>query len=301
MKKIYISFLLLSLIACASNNKNNDTQAVQADTVKTVPADTVAAVGEMDVDGVSSATAVAKQATFNGTLIIPPQQYATVTLMMDGTVKNTGLIPGTYVKKGEVLALFENPDFIDLQQVYLDSRAQSEFLEKEYQRQQSLAQQEAASQKKFQQSKADYLSMKSKMDAADAQLSLLGISAGELLNKGILPYIAVKAPISGYIANMQMNVGKHFSAGEPLCDIIDKSQPMLRLTAYEKDLPNLIVGDAVEFRVNGMGKDVFHGVVVSIGQQIDNINRSLEVYARVTERHAQFRPGMYVSAHIVRK
>ena len=297
MKRIYISFLLLSFAACTNNNKSNDIPAVVADTIASMPADTTMA----EVDGMSGATAVANKATFNGTLIIPPQQYATVTLAMPGAVRNTSLIPGAYVKKGEVLALLENPDFIDLQQTYLDSRAQTEFLEKEYQRQQSLAQQEAASQKKFQQSKADYLSMKSKMDAANVQLSLLGVSVEELSSKGIMPYIAVKAPISGYVANMQMNIGKHFCAGEPLCDIIDKSQPMLRLTAYEKDLPKLAVGDAVEFRVNGMGKDVFYGVVISIGQQVDDMNRSLEVYARVTKPDPQFRPGMYVSARIVQK
>ena len=98
-----------------------------------------------------------------------------------------------------------------------------------------------------------------------------------------------------------MNVGRHFSAGEPLCEIVDKSNTMLRLTAYEKDLKHLQIGDAIEFRVNGMGNEVFHAVVTVIGQQVNSENRSIEVYARITGQNPQFRPGMYVTARVNRK
>lgn len=33
---------------------------------------------------------------------------------------------------------------------------------------------------------------------------------------------------------MDVNAGKYFAAGDPVCDVIDKSKPMLQLTAYEK-------------------------------------------------------------------
>ena len=91
-------------------------------------------------------------------------------------MKNTSLLPGQYVSKNAVIATLENPEFITLQQTYLDSHAQTEYLQAEFERQKNLSAEQAASQKKYQQSKADYLSMKSRQDAAAAQLSLLGIS-----------------------------------------------------------------------------------------------------------------------------
>ena len=54
-----------------------------------------------------------------------------------------------------------------------------------------------------------------------------------------------------------MNIGRHFDVGEPLCEIVDKSNMMLRLTAYEKDLHNLKAGDSVIFRVNGIEGKTF--------------------------------------------
>lgn len=73
---------------------------------------------------------------------------------------------------------------------------------------------------------------------------------------------------------------------------------MLCLTAYEKDLVHLKIGDRVEFYVNGMDKQTFHGVVAMIGQQVNPENRSIEVYVRIAEQNAQFRPGMYATAQV---
>jgi len=255
----------------------------------------------METDATSGATAVPNETLFNGLLVIPPQDRATVTLTMGGSIRSTSLLPGAYVEKGSVLATLENPDFIALQQAYLDSHAQNEYLRTEYLRQQTLSREEVASQKRFQQSKADYLSMRSRMDAAAAQLALLGIDTTRLLTSGIVPCLEIKAPISGYATDVKMNVGRHFDVGEPLCEIVDKSNMMLRLTAYEKDLAHLKSGEQVAFRVNGMGQETFHGTVAMIGQQVNNENRSIDVYVRISGQHPQFLPGMYATARILRK
>ena len=65
-------------------------------------------------------------------------------------------------------------------------------------------------------------------------------------------------------ANVNMNIGRHFDVGEPLCEIVDKSNMMLRLTAYEKDLHNLKAGDSVVFRVNGIKGKTFRGAITMI-------------------------------------
>lgn len=296
MKKITFPVVLFLLAACSSNNESRQTEETVATVVtvdETVP-DTV------QVDAVTSATSKPNQVPFNGTMVIPPQRMATVSLTMGGVVKSTSLLPGESVGKGTVLATLENPEFITLQQTYLDSHAQAEYLEAEYRRQKALSAEQAASQKKFQQSKADYLSMKSRMEAAAAQLELLGVNPATLLDGGIRSYLQVKAPIAGYVADVEMNVGKYMNAGDALCEIVDKRYTLLRLTAYEKDLADMKIGSSVQFRVNGMGKTVFKATLISIGQKVDEDTRSVEVYARVDTVNSQFRPGMYVTARIMK-
>lgn len=293
MKRIILPLLLVGLVACNSKQ----TPAVTTEATP-VASDSTAASDTTEVDAITSATSKPNQISFNGTLVLTPQRQATVALTMGGVVKSTSLIPGQHVAQGSILATLENPEFINLQQTYLDSYAQTEYLRAEYDRQKNLSDQQAASQKKFQQSKADYLSMKSRLEASAAQLSLLGVSPESLQKNGIQALLQVRCPISGYVSNVSMNVGKYITPGEPLCEVIDKSAPLLKLTAYEKDLDNMKVGSPVQFRVNGMGTRTFKATLLSIGQKVDEVNRSLEVYARILEGDSQFRPGMYVTARI---
>lgn len=300
MKKILLPIAAL-LCACSSAPtapaSTAASEAAATDSIAAAPAEEPAS----EVDAASGATSVPNEPTFNGILVLPPHSRATVTLTMGGSIRSTTLLPGAYVKQGTVLATLENPEFIALQQSYLDSHAQYEFLRTEFLRQQTLAREEASSQKRFQQSKAEYLSMRSRMDAAAAQLALLGVDTARLLTGGIIPYLDIKAPISGYAADVKMNIGRHFDVGEPLCEIVNKSDMMLRLTAYEKDLANLRAGDRVEFRVNGIEGETFHGVITMVGQQVNNENRSIDVYVRIEGQNPQFRPGMYAMARIARK
>lgn len=295
MKKITFPLILLVLTACGENKE------VQPAEEATTVAVAENVTDSIQVDAITSATSKPNQVSFNGTMVIPPQRMATVSLTMGGVIKNTSLLPGEPVRQGSVLATLENPDFITLQQTYLDSHAQTEFLEAEYLRQQALSAEQAASQKKLQQSKADYLSMKSRVEAAAAQLKLQEVEPEVLLKEGIQPFLQIKAPISGYVADVKMNVGKYMNVGDALCEIVDKSRTLLRLTTYEKDLADMKVGNPVQFRVNGMGKTVFKATLISIGQKVDKDTRSVEVYARVDTVDNQFRPGMYVTARIMKE
>lgn len=297
MKLTYILAASLLIMACG-NNKQTDT--VEDESAKTVATDTTTTdtTAAKEVDGMSGATNVEKEPSFNGIFVVPSQRKATVTLTMGGIIKTTSLMVGQYVRKGQVIATVDNPDFIDLQQNYLDAAAKLDYLEKEYIRQKNLAKEEAASKKQFQSSKAEYLAGKTKYEGLKAQLRLLGINANRLKAGNIVTRMSIKAPISGYVTNNNVNIGKYLNAGEPVCDIIDKSNMMLQLTTYEKDLGKLKVGSNLEFTVNGMPGKVFDAVLYSIDQKVDTENRSIKVYAKLKKSNPIFRPGMYVSAKI---
>ena len=250
------------------------------------------------IDGVSSATNVANSPTFNGVIMVSPQQNATVSLTMGGKVHSLKVMPGQAVARGQVIASIDNPEYIDLQQTYLDAFAQTEYLEKEYKRQSDLSANDASSQKKMQQSKAEYLSMHSRLSAAASRLKTLGVNPASVKLNGIQPYLLVKAPINGFVTNLNVNLGKYLDAGEPICDVINKSQPLLQLTVYERELNLMRVGRPVEFRVNGMGKKTFNAQIVSIDQSVDAKDYSIKVYAKVMASNSDFRPGMYIRAKL---
>ena len=238
------------------------------------------------------------QISLNGMITTSPQNNVTITPTMGGSIQSIHVFTGDYVRKGQTIVTLKNPEFISIQQDYLTASAQVEYLEKEYLRQKTLASHEAASQKKLQQCKAEYLSQRSTLEGARAQLRLLNISTARLKKNGISPYLSITAPANGYITNMSINKGQYLNAGETICNIIDKSETMILLTAYEKDLPYIRKGAQITFSVNGMPDRTFSAVICAIDQMVDQKKGSINVYAKASESDKLFRQGMYVNAVI---
>ena len=299
MKSYFVYLTAALMMAACSGGNSSDVDSQTSDSVdKSDSVEIKANADSVGIDGVSSATNVANSPTFNGVIMVSPQQNATVSLTMGGKVHSLKVMPGQAVARGQVIASIDNPEYIDLQQTYLDASAQTEYLEKEYKRQSELSANDASSQKKMQQSKAEYLSMHSRLSAAASRLKTLGVNPASVKLNGIQPYLLVKAPINGFVTNLNVNLGKYLDAGEPICDVINKSQPLIQLTVYERELNLMRVGRPVEFRVNGMGKKTFNAQIVSIDQSVDAKDYSIKVYAKVMASNSEFRPGMYIRAKL---
>ena len=299
MKSYFVYLTAALMMAACSGGNSSDVDSQTSDSVdKSDSVEIKANADSVGIDGVSSATNVANSPTFNGVIMVSPQQNATVSLTMGGKVHSLKVMPGQAVARGQVIASIDNPEYIDLQQTYLDASAQTEYLEKEYKRQSELSANDASSQKKMQQSKAEYLSMHSRLSAAASRLKTLGVNPASVKLNGIQPYLLVKAPINGFVTNLNVNLGKYLDAGEPICDVINKSQPLIQLTVYERELNLMRVGRPVEFRVNGMGKKTFNAQIVSIDQSVDAKDYSIKVYAKVMVSNSDFRPGMYIRAKL---
>ena len=299
MKSYFVYLTAALMMAACSGGNSSDVDSQTSDSVdKSDSVEIKANADSVGIDGVSSATNVANSPTFNGVIMVSPQQNATVSLTMGGKVHSLKVMPGQAVARGQVIASIDNPEYIDLQQTYLDAFAQTEYLEKEYKRQSDLSANDASSQKKMQQSKAEYLSMHSRLSAAASRLTTLGVNPASVKLNGIQPYLLVKAPINGFVTNLNVNLGKYLDAGEPICDVINKSQPLIQLTVYERELNLMRVGRPVEFRVNGMGKKTFNAQIVSIDQSVDAKDYSIKVYAKVMASNSNFRPGMYIRAKL---
>ena len=299
MKSYFVYLTAALMMAACSGGNSSDVDSQTSDSVdKSDSVEIKANADSVGIDGVSSATNVANSPTFNGVIMVSPQQNATVSVTMGGKVHSLKVMPGQAVARGQVIASIDNPEYIDLQQTYLDASAQTEYLEKEYKRQSDLSANDASSQKKMQQSKAEYLSMHSRLSAAASRLKTLGVKPASVKLNGIQPYLLVKAPINGFVTNLNVNLGKYLDAGEPICDVINKSQPLIQLTVYERELNLMRVGRPVEFRVNGMGKKTFNAQIVSIDQSVDAKDYSIKVYAKVMVSNSDFRPGMYIRAKL---
>ena len=109
--------------------------------------------------GKASKRKIGTELQVNGIIDVPPHSKVSINLPYGGFLKDTQMLPGTKVKKGQLIAIIENPEFIEFQQEYLESVAQQEYLKAEYERQEKLYNEEVSSEKTYQQAKSDFLAL----------------------------------------------------------------------------------------------------------------------------------------------
>ncbi|MDP4275258.1 MAG: efflux RND transporter periplasmic adaptor subunit [Bacteroidota bacterium] len=297
ISKIILPVMLIAFVSCRGGKKAGE----ETKETEVLPDDIV----EMRADQVKFAEirtgSIEKRALsgtlkVSGTVSVAPQNLASVCTPMGGFVKNIRLIPGSLVQKGQTLAIIENQDFIDLQQKYLESTSQLQYSEAEYKRQKDLYSGNINSAKTFQQTTADYRSLKVQVKALGQKLALLGINPAKLRIDNISRSICVKSPISGYIKAVNVNLGKFVSPADVLFEVVNSSKLFLELTLFQKDADKVARGQKIHFFTNNDAVQ-HEAVVYQTGKSVDS-DKTCKVYASVTGNSKNVLPGMYVNAVI---
>ena len=234
----------------------------------------------------------------NGKLEAPPQNLVSICAIMGGFVKNTSLLQGSRVKKGDVVVEIEHLDYINLQQDYLDSDSKLTFLELEYKRQKGLREKNVNSEKIFQQTTADYKSMKAKVNALEEKLALIGINVKKLKeSERISRTITIYSPIDGYVSKVNVNIGKYVHPADVMVEIVNTEHLHVELTVFEKDISKVKEGQRIRFTLPHEDDKERLAVVYLIGRVI-NENRIVKVHGHLDKEEEQYLPGMYISALI---
>ena len=233
----------------------------------------------------------------NGLIDVPPSNIVSISIPLGGYLKKTNLIPGMFVKKGALLAVIEDPIYIQLQQDYLTAKSRFAYLEADYIRQRDLNATKSTSDKIYQLAKSDFESQKYLVKSLQEKLKLIGIDPSQLNETTISRAINFNSPINGYVTKVNVNIGKYVTPTDVLFEIVDPSDLHLRLIVYENDVLNLKIGNEVTFTTNNdlSKKHTAHVAVIT-----PNINeeRTTDVHCHLVNENVRLYPGTYVSAEI---
>lgn len=299
MKQSLLFLLGISLILL-SCSKSNDGESIalpegngQADEVTLTDEQTKVlniTLGKIEKRALSSTIKV------NGILDVPPQNLVTISAPLGGFIKHTELLQGMKVNKGQVIAVMEHADYIQLQQDYLDSKNQLEYLELEYKRQQELAIENVNSAKALQLSKSTYLSMKAKTEGLRSKLRLINISPADIENGEIKNTISIVAPIAGFVMQVNVNIGMYVNPTDVMFKIVDTDHLHAEAQVFERDLAKLKVGQRV--LINLTNETIPRvAKVYLIGKEISS-ERTVRVHCHLEKEDSSLIPGMYFSALI---
>lgn len=305
MKSSLYILLLISLIVYLPSCGGGTTE-----TGGTTAADTLRQEGEIVVTReqyISSGMTLARVDTAdfyvsvhaNGYIRALPQHRAAISPYQGGFVRNIRVLPGTSVRKGEVLMTLANPDYVTLQQNYLEAKAQLMYLKKEYERQKKLSAENIASQKNLQKTESDYLTTLARYSSLKEQLRLLGISPAGVEKSYFTSQVALRSPIDGVVTSVNTVMGAFVSPEDVVVRISDPRAIHLELDVYENDVLKIKPGQKVLFHVPGQAKKVYSGEIYLTTRNIDDKTRSVKILVRPDQRDMPLLQGMYVEADIL--
>ncbi len=289
--------LMIILISCNGSKKANQEQKE----AEVLPADII----ELREDQVKLANietgsvemrSLSGNLKVTGSVSVSPENLATVCMPFGGFVKSANLMPGNAVTKGQILAILENQDFVDIQQNYLEAKSKLEFSEADYKRHTELYKEDVYSQKNLQQVTADYKSLKAQVHALEQKLALIGINPANLHEDDITSSVAVHSPISGFVKAVNINIGKYVAPADVLFEIVNGDKLYLELTLFEKDANKVSAGQKIRFFINNETEQ-HDAVIYQTGRTI-NADKTYKVYATVAGTCKSVLPGMYVNAII---
>lgn len=233
----------------------------------------------------------------NGMIDVPPQNLVSVSIPLGGYLKSSSLLPGKPVSKGQVIAVIENPQFIQLQQDYLMAKSKMHFAQLDYNRQKTLNQSQATSDKVMQQAQSEMNSQKILMNSLAQQLRLININPESLNSGSIQKSVPVYSSINGFVSKVNVNIGKYVNPSDVLFELINPDDIHLNLKVYEKDLANLKKGQRFAAYTNAEPDKKYYGEILLISKDVSPGGWA-EVHCHFEKYDQSLVPGMYMNAEI---
>lgn len=234
--------------------------------------------------------------TVTGMLHVPPQNLVSIAAVGGGYIKNTSLLPGSKVYKGQTIATIQNLDYITLQQDFLEAKNKFEYIERDYQRQQTLSSENIVSSQALQLVTSDYKSIKTKVRALEEKLLAFGFIPSKITSENISHSVDIFSPINGYVTKVNVNIGKYVTPSDVLFEIANTEHLHIELSVFEKDIHFLKKGQKIKVTLAD-GSSVRNAYIHLIGREIAP-DRTVAVHAHLDKEDPELIPGMYIKAVI---
>jgi cobalt-zinc-cadmium efflux system membrane fusion protein len=294
--KISLATLLVLLIGCKNEAKTaEESHTPENENVVELSQEQMALtsikIGTIEKKQIGSEISV------NGMIDVPPQGNISVTVPYGGFLKYTEMLPGSKIKKGQVVAKVENPEFIEFQRAYLEALSDNAYLKSDFERQESLNAENVSSTKLFEKAKSMYLNNQATINALESKLRLIGISPNYVKKGNISSVVNVYSPINGVVREVFVNTGRYFGGQDVIMDITDASDLHVELNVFEDDIPLIRMGQRIRFRLANAPEEWMEAEVFLIGNNVRE-NRSVTIHGHLEDKDKELLPGMFVNAKI---
>jgi len=284
VKKIILSFgILPALLVAVSCSEKGD---VGKD-VKLIPY--IYKVTVNKVQGYIEATGSVQADLEGGAKILPP---------VSGVVEKIYVHVGHSVKAGTPLLSIRSADVNDAYSNYLSSLAQRKQAERLYNLNKQLFEVGAVTRNDLVSSESAYEQAKALSDGLKSKLQIYGAMTPD----GVLSdSMTIKAPIDGYVAEINAHIGDRFDTNTTMMTIANPSRLVVVANVYDTDIPKISTNQDVSFQTDVFPNVLFKGMISYISDVEDTDSKTVKTYIRIQNNQNLFKQNMFLKVRIIDK
>jgi membrane fusion protein (multidrug efflux system) len=205
-----------------------------------------------------------------------------IVVEVNGTLKQILKPKGSFVRKGDTLAVLDNEE---IRAAYDDAGAGLNQAKVNYRSSKILYEKKAISEN-------DYLTAKYSLDRAQAQYDL---------SKARYDKLSVTAPISGYVNDRFQDLGAYMQPTTPLFDLIDNSYAKIIAGVAERFRNDIHVGTLVHLSFDALPDVKIDGKVSFVLQSIDPSNRTFQIEIEIPNPNRKLMPNMIANLKLLKR
>jgi membrane fusion protein, heavy metal efflux system len=218
-----------------------------------------------------------------------------------GVINRIDFKVGDRVHKGDPLIAVTTPDVTDAYSSYLSALTQVRQAERIYNLNKQLFEIGAVTRNDLLNSEAAYRQLTAVMEGLKSKLEIYGFKTdddaiGKKQNR--IDTILIKAPMSGYIADIQIHLGDKVDTATPLMTLADPNKIVVVANIYDTDIQKVNKGSSVTFYVDTFPNTAFNGVVTYVSDVSDADLKTVKTFIKVSDKKSLFKQNMFLQLKI---
>ena len=230
--------------------------------------------------------AIERTVAISGSLT--PLTQSLVKSTVAGQVRQVMVREGQSVKVGDIVAEIDTVDLrarLDAAQAdHEERRSRLTIAARNRDTNQALLKQNFISQNAYDQTQSTFQGSDAAVRWADAQVRM----ATKAINDAV-----VRSPIAGVVAKRMVNGGERITPDAPIVNIVDLTRLELEASIPASDVPSVVIGQTVRFRVDGFGERRFEGKVERINPVAEPGSRAIKLFVNVPNPDNSLKGGMF--------
>jgi cobalt-zinc-cadmium efflux system membrane fusion protein len=229
---------------------------------------------------------------------VPPTKEFLISASQSGLVSKLNVAIGDQIEQGQILATLMSPELLTLQRQFLKANSDRRLAKTSIDRDKKLLVEGVISDRRWQETQANYAGFRSIANEAKQLLEIAGISKIDIKKlantRKLSSQLNIRSPISGVVLERSVVAGERVDMLAPLYRIANLDTLWLDINVPQEQIEKLTLGDKVI-----INKSSVTATINLLGRSVDSKNQTILARAVINGKSPNVRIGQTVTTQII--